>query len=170
MHFTDLELCEYHPGALDASSWAVPLRAVGWLEHPHPYATGAPPEGLATRLETLIEQTRVRFSQLTFRGVHRCGICELHGQSFGSVGWSQENLIVPGAGEVFAAPGGVVHYVTSHDYLPPAAFVTAAMNCPSVGSPAYFEALRVANSGTAPPLESSEEFSRRLASLRKGHW
>ena len=28
------------PGSLDAASWAVPLRAVGWLEHGHGFAVG----------------------------------------------------------------------------------------------------------------------------------
>ena len=115
----------------------------------------------------MVDDTRRHFSQLTFRGVHRCSVCGVHGQSFGSVGWSQENLIVPGSGEVFVAPGGVVHYITGHDYLPPTSFVTATLNCPSIGSPEYFGALRAANNGTPPPLESAEDFSRRLRSLQK---
>lgn len=167
MHIPDLDPCEYHPGALHASRWAVPLRAVGWLEHPHPFDTGAAPEWLVPRLATLVEQTRRHLPHLTFRGVHRCSLCGAHGSSFGSVGWSQENLLVPGAGEVFAAPGGVVHYITSHRYLPPLAFVTATMNCPGIGSAEYFDALRIANGGTPPPLESSAGFSRRFGPRRK---
>jgi hypothetical protein len=167
MHIPDLDPCEYHQGALDAASWAVPLRAVGWLEHPQRFESGPVPEWLAPRLATLVEETRTHFSHLTFRGVHRCSLCEAHGSSFGSVGWSQENLIIPGTGEVFAAPGGVVHYITSHGYLPPAAFVAATISCPSVGTTEYFDALRVANRGTPPPLESSAAFSRRLG-FREG--
>jgi hypothetical protein len=41
MYFEDLSLCRYHSGPLDADSWRVPLRAVGWLEAGHAFIRGA---------------------------------------------------------------------------------------------------------------------------------
>jgi hypothetical protein len=161
VYFEDLAPCTYHTGHLDSASWAVPLRAVGWLEHPHSVSVGSVPAELAARLAKLVAQTRTHFSHLTFRGVHRCSLCATVGASTGAVGWSQENLIVPGEGEVFAAPGGIVHYVADHSYAPPARFVVAVMACPDCDSLDYLSALRSANAGRDVPFESYETSSRR---------
>jgi hypothetical protein len=163
MHYADMTLCRYASDCLNAAAWSVPLRAVGWLEHPHPFTVEAQPPGLAQRLTLLIEQTSQHLPHERFRGFHLCSLCEAREQRFESP-WSQVNVIVPGACEVFAAPGTIVHYIEVHGYTPPAAFVTAVMECPDVGSPAYFEALRAANGGTPPPLETREEFHSRIQS------
>lgn len=186
MHFTDLEPCFYAPGPLDADAWSVPLRAVGWLEDPHPFSVGVAPDGLLPKLKTLVDQTRRELSHHMFRGFEVCSICEAQGHvplivdvsepgrrnradasqenlfmtGDPNVYWSQENLIIPGDGEVFAAPGGIVHYIEKHGYLPPSTFITAVFKCPDVGSPEYFQALRAANGDKLPPLESYEDFLR----------
>lgn len=162
MHFDDLQPCRYHPGHLDAASWMVPLRAIGWLEHPYQFEVGLTPEPLVARLAVLLDQTREHFSHHRFRGAHDCSLCEAAGRFTGGVGWSQENLVIPGASEVYAAPGAIVHYISDHGYRPPAAFLQAIASCPDCGSDAYFDALRHANAGVLPPIESSEQFSRRL--------
>jgi hypothetical protein len=163
LYFKDLDLCTYHSDHLDADAWAVPLRAVGWLEDPEPFTRGDAPEGLVEKLLTLAGQTRRAFAQYQFRGVHECSLCvaEGLGKSGGGIGWSQENLILPGAGEVYAAPGGVAHYVSDHRYLPPAEFIAAAMACPDCGSIEYLEALVRANKGNVVPLERFEDVVRR---------
>ena len=106
MYFADLEPCVYHPGPLDAASWAVPLRAVGWLEHPHPFPRGTVPADFAAILAGLVGQTRSSFFQYSFRGRYQCTLCS---RAAGSgpilIDWSEVNLIIPGEGEVFAAPG-----------------------------------------------------------------
>jgi hypothetical protein len=61
---------------------------------------------------------------------------------------------VPGVDSVYVAPGGVVHYVESHSYLPPFEFIQAALRCPDYGSPEFQESLRKSNGGNAPPLIS----------------
>jgi len=66
-------------------------------------------------------------------------------------GWSQENLFVPGTEEVFVTPGGVLHYIEDHSYLPPASFLLAVSRCPDVDSIGYRQALRQANAGVHPP-------------------
>jgi hypothetical protein len=49
-------------------------------------------------------------------------------------------------------PGGVVHYVESHLYVPPLEFIEAVLRCTDYGSPDYHEARRKSNGGNAPPL------------------
>jgi hypothetical protein len=161
VYFDDLALCFYHHGPLDADSWAVPLRAVGWLEHPHEVPVGSVPAGFASRLAELVVQTETTFQQYTFRGVHECSHCLAAGGAARAVGWSQENLIIPGDGEVFAAPGGIVHYVEDHGYCPPARFVAAVMACPDCDSPEYLQALRRANANREIPVETNEQDSLR---------
>jgi hypothetical protein len=73
---------------------------------------------------------------------------------------------VPGTAEVFAAPGGIVHYIADHSYLPPEAFILAVMTCPDCGSSEYLDALRRANLGKDLPMESKDEFQQRIRARR----
>ena len=164
MHFEDLATCEYHPGPLDAAEWAVPLRAVGWLEHPYRFEVGSAPPELVSRIGQLAEQTHQHFPHYRFRGGHECSICLAAGRVTGGAGWSQDNLIVPGRDEVYAAPSGIVHYLSDHSYLPPAAFLEAVAACPDCGSEEYFEALRRANGGRQTPVQSWEQSKREFRS------
>jgi hypothetical protein len=154
MYIPDLELCRYHPGPLDADNWGVPLRAVGWLEHPRHFSQGVPPASLVPKLTSLVGQMVRAFPQYRFRGVKTCSICEALGLTSPGPVWSQENLIVPGSGEVYAAPGGIVHYVEAHSYSPPERFVRAVLVCPDCDSPDYWRSLRNANSDIEPPVEA----------------
>ena len=142
----DLTLCHYASGTFEADNWAVPLRAVGWLEHPEPYTTGTVPTELVARLSALLANRGFMYFGLFFCGLHSCSFC---GES-GAI-WSQ-NLLIPGDAEVFVAPGGVVHYVESHLYLPPARFIDAVMKCPDPDSAAYLAAMLKSNAGLKPPL------------------
>ena len=158
MHIPDLELCQYSDGPLDAKNWAVPLVGVGWLEHPLEFSTGACAASVLSKLRTMVEQTRSEYRQYRFRGVHICSHCVAQQQpSPPEAGWSQENLLVPGKSTVYAAPGGIVHYIEEHAYLPPPEFLDAVNRCPSVDSLEYREALRLANAGAEPPLETWSE-------------
>ncbi len=166
MYFTDLELCVYHRGSLDAASWAVPLRAVGWLEYPHSFTRGTVPANFVARLADLVDQARSNFPHEVFRGGYTCTLCAVEARTGPSeIGWSQENLIIPGDGEVFAAPGGIVHYVSDHAYCPPISFVQAVFNCPPIGSPEYLEKMHTANAGKAIPLETAAEYDRRSRAM-----
>lgn len=152
MHIRDLEVLQYHSGPFDAGNWAVPLRAVGWLEHPYQFPTGVASAALVPKLAALVMQMRQTFSHYQFRGVKTCSVCEAAGQTSPGPIWSQENLFIPGAGEVYLAPGGIVHYVEAHSYLPPVSFVHAALLCPGCDTPDYLDALRNANAGRTPPV------------------
>jgi hypothetical protein len=163
MYFPDLDLCHYHRGPLDADRWAVPLRAIGWLEHPHSYATGALPGAFTARLAELIAQTGTTFSHYGFRGLHGCDLCSAAGAPAFYAPESCDNVFIPGEGEVFAATGAILHYIEAHSYCPPASFVRAVLACPPVGSAEYLAALRHANKGQDIPLLTKEEAERQSA-------
>jgi hypothetical protein len=101
------------------------------------------------------------FPHYRFRGGKTCSICEALGLTSPGPIWSQENLIIPGSGEVYVAPGGVVHYIEAHSYLPPEPFIRAALACPDCDSPEYLRSLRNANSGQEPPVEAFKPLTVR---------
>jgi hypothetical protein len=138
---------------LDAASWAVPLRAVGWLEHGHEFAVGVVPATLVARIERFLDFICEYLPNMGFRGLHECSLCLATGRHVVD-DRSWVNLLIPGRNEVFAAPGGLVHYISDHSYLPPASFLEGVDSCPYPGSPRYLEALRDANAGLEPPVTS----------------
>ena len=155
MYFEDLAPCTYHPGSLDAASWAVPLRAVGWLEHGHGFAVGVVPATLVPRIGRLLGLIRDHFPHERFRGLHECSLCAARGCRVAETA-SSENLLIPGSNVIYAAPGGLGHYISAHSYLPPPGFIEGVASCPDPGSRQYLEALRHANAGLEPPIESKE--------------
>lgn len=152
MHIHDFGVVRYHSGPFDPQKWGVPLRAVGWLEHPFQFPTGVAPTELVPKLAKLVEQMRRTFSHYNFRGGKTCSLCEASGLTSPGPIWSQENLFIPGPDEVYMAPGGVVHYVEAHSYLPPAPFMHGVLRCPDCDTPDYLAALRIANAGLEPPV------------------
>ena len=149
----DLTVFRYHNGPFDPQNWAVPLQAVGWLEHPHQFATGNVGTAVISKLKAMVEQTRSTYPQNNFRGVKSCSLCIAANLPDPGPIWSQENIFVPGVGVVYVSPGGIPHYVETHLYLPPVDFLEAVSKCPNCGSNEYREALRSANRGNEPPLE-----------------
>jgi hypothetical protein len=65
------------------------------------------------------------------------------------------NLFVPGDGFLYAAPSMIAHYTLAHNYAPPAEFCEVVLNCPSMRSLEYFEAIR--QNGPASFVEEIEE-------------
>jgi len=168
VYYADLEICSYNGGPFASENWAVPLLAVGWLEQERPFSIGPPPDGLAQKLTTLIAQMRHTFSQEKFRGVKTCSLCEFNGRISPGPIWSQENLFVPGKSEIYLAPGGIVHYVEEHSYLPPVQFVQAVLSCPPCDTRDYLESLRASNRGIAIPLVTAEIYRSQIqADLRR---
>lgn len=157
MHYDDLDVCRYHVGPFDAENWSVALRAVGWLEHPHAHNTGTSTEAFFTKLCALVSAARTAYPHYYFRGAHECSLCQASGLVSPGPIWSQENIFVPGVSCVYIAPGGVVHYVESHQYLPPQEFIEAVLRCPAYGSPEFHESLRNANRNQSIPLRTAEE-------------
>lgn len=149
MYFEDLKLCNYFSKYYNPESWNVPLLAVGWLEHPHPFTQGEAPGDLPERIRTLNRQAYLFGLSL---GYHACSICAANGSSSAPLLESNTNLFVPGNGVVYLAPGRADHYLDVHAYLPPTQFIDAVMACPAFRTPAYRQALRASNGGIDPPL------------------
>jgi hypothetical protein len=152
MHIPDLDFCRYHTGPFDAVNWPVPLLAIGWLEHPHHFNIGPTLPSLVSKLQILVQQTRDTFAHYNFRGGMFCSICKSEGLNSPGPIWSQENIFVPGDGIVYVAPGGIVHYVEAHSYLPPREFIDAVLRCPDCSSSEFRDALCAANGGAIPPF------------------
>lgn len=96
---------------------------VGWLEPGHAYSIGTVPEEATAALATLALDPQRRT-----RGFHTCGFCGDAGGGSGQVPRGSAEIRVTGAdGTRYAAPTLVVHYVTSHGYLPPRGFLEAAV-------------------------------------------
>lgn len=160
MYFADLELCFYHSGPLDAYEWQVPLRAVGWLEHPHEFRKGTAPNGLVAKINEMAKQTNAVYSGATFRGLHHCSHCIAEGLPASPLSGSCVNIFVPAIKVVYAAPAGIVHYIEEHSYEPPKEFVEAALRCPDCRSEAYRAALCATNAGVAAPLRVWKPFKK----------
>ena len=126
------------------------LVAVGWLDAPDSYASGATPSGFVEVLGDLLERP---WNPWHYAGFHTCTLCspgewwwlppELNHLELGGT-----NLWVPGEGVVYVAPSLIIHYVHHHDYLPPQEFIDAVVACPAMESAEYFAAL----GAVSPPL------------------
>jgi hypothetical protein len=130
MHYSDLELCYYHSGAFDADEWKVPLLAVGWLDQAFEYPIGFTPPEFAERVAEFVAAFRPHYPSYYFRGMYNCTLCEASKRPGPGGIWSQENILVPGDGVVYISPGGITHYITSHDYRPPAGFYRGRYEVP----------------------------------------
>jgi len=113
----------------------------------------------------IVGQVRSAYPHFGFRGVKDCSLCLAAGLRSPGPIWSQENVFIPGSGVVYVAPGGIVHYVEMHEYLPSSEFVESVLSCPDPHSAEYYEALRVSNRGIEPPLQSAEDFKKWVASF-----
>jgi hypothetical protein len=131
-YYRDLDRCTYFPVENDEA-----LVAVGWLEPGHDFTQGSVDAQFFERLEIFCVRP---WLSVHYLGGHQCGLCQhggpmLHGHIF-----------IPYRGRIFAAPGGVTHYIRSHWYRPPDEFIQAVVACPDMGSAEYGAAL-VANGG-----------------------
>ena len=155
MYFADLTPLMYHGDPWNTDCWHVPLLAVGWLEREQLATHGDSPDQLLPRLRQHIEGASDAQPHINFRGLHICTLCV---QAEESLKDSHVNLLIPGDGKVYAAPAGIVHYIESHKYLPPAEFTEAVLRCPKYGSFEFYERLLAANLGHPIPLQPWEEY------------
>jgi hypothetical protein len=117
---------------------------VGWLgpstEFRRMVADDAFLDSLWRYCKTSIAQTR---------GMHLCELCSSHHSCIAerageklSLG-SAEIRVFSNAGDVYAAPNLIYHYVQVHQYRPPDEFIDAVRTGPSPQSKEYFERLSV---------------------------
>ena len=135
-HYLDLAPCDYYFPVGHGGAFA----AVGWLGSGRRY-----PKGRLTRQEhdSLVSLSHKPYVPVSTRGRHRC---ELSRPAFLLLpcfrALSNKDLFIPYGSRVFVAPGGILHYIEVHHYLPPEVFRRAVVECPPMGSKAYFAALR----------------------------
>ena len=153
MYFEDLDFCQYHRGAHHAIDWRCPLRAIGWLEHPHPFTVGPVDEWVLDR----VREFRARalfFVSERYMGYHCCSFCfdKVPELSYANIDESDTCLIVPGNDLVYCVPSGVDHYIKMHGYVPPGDFLEALRGSPLPGGAEYLDALKRANRGHEIPV------------------
>ena len=131
--YGDLAHCREFDGANRWDTSA--LLAVGYLERGKPFAVGPTGQRFRERLTGLLQSP---WGFMDFLGGHTCDLCESaapHGSG---------EVFVPGEHCIYVAPRLVLHYVETHRYRPPDAFVRAVLACPKMGSSRYLRALRYA--------------------------
>jgi len=153
-HFKDLTIYTY--GA--ATSSDVGARNIGWLAADIEFQIAVADPAFVERLWRFC---RISIGQT--RGLHECELCR--SSEANSVCLKGEKLLLGSAeirvlsrkGETYAAPNLVYHYVTAHNYSPPAEFVEAVLSGPSPPDEEYFPGGHFifphAWPGQNPPLE-----------------
>ncbi len=126
--FADLSPCTYF-----GQEFASFLRAVGWLERGHAFATGPVDVLIYRRLVELLQSPWEPFLLL---GTHGCQLCHYEPGRSG-----RRNLFLPGDGVVYVCPELVAHYMNAHGYAPPQEFCQAVLGCPELSTASYFKAL-----------------------------
>jgi hypothetical protein len=105
-------------------------RNVGWLDPSHPFTRGPVPAWFADALLDIIDGPPANET----RGLHDCEFCPL---GLGSIAYprprrqwlaSFEIRVPARPGVMFAAPAQIWHYVTAHNYRPPADFIKAVQH------------------------------------------
>ena len=134
-YYPDLSACDYF-GSID-----VPLVAIGWLENGRPVPTGEVPEQVFEQLRELLREPWGP----AFCGWHDCDLCVYRygrsklGTHRSTMGF--KNVFVPGDAKIYVAPELILHYIDQHGYSPPAEFQQAVLDCPTMRSVAYLQAI-----------------------------
>jgi hypothetical protein len=94
---------------------------IGWLDIKYKYTSGIVSENIVSKLSILCKCP----ARLT-RGAHRCQFCDPSKPAMGN----GEVLIASSKGIVYAAPVLICHYIGTHHYRPPNAFLLAVLDAP----------------------------------------
>ncbi len=140
----DLE--PYQGCRADAEIGAEPL-AIGWLRRSQPYAQGRVPPGFVGELLSFCHEPWTVCARPV---AERCPLCGEYVPPIMDDGrpvvLGTAEIRVIGEREIYAAPTLIVHYVTAHDYAPPAEFIAAVMAGPPAGSAAHRALVRALRS------------------------
>jgi hypothetical protein len=121
------------------------VTTVGYLDRGHDYTRGEASDEVLRRLVSL-----VKLPVLYWFGYHHCDLdpCwskerqrELRYQGFLIAPMCDSEIWVPEGLVLYQAPSLILHYICGHQYLPPACFVKAVLNCPEPGSQEYLAAV-----------------------------
>jgi hypothetical protein len=98
--------------------------SVGWLDVEHQYSRGTVPDKDIEQLWKLCIHPKV-----TTRGFHECPFCPPTGKSTLCYRAGREKyfgsgmIFLKNGGKTYVAPDLIYHFVTAHEYLPPAEFI-----------------------------------------------
>jgi hypothetical protein len=130
---------------------------VGYLSCEHEYTKGETSEAVFDRLASL-----AKLRVLDWLGSHECdlGSCgrtqlrsDLYWRGMRIPEYCSSDILVPEKTIVYMSPALILHYIRVHQYLPPACFVEAVLNCPEPGSEEYRAAIRKIAPGLAAGLD-----------------
>lgn len=107
---------------------------IGWLQKDNSFTKG---EVSFLFIEILKKHNERPFTVHHTRGFHGCDFCEQEKMS-----GFHEIRVVGADGKVYACPELIIHYVESHQYLPPQEFIDAVIYGPLPGSEEYNNAIR----------------------------
>ncbi|CAN5340058.1 hypothetical protein BH09PAT4_BH09PAT4_09160 [soil metagenome] len=124
-----------------ADVWNVPLRAIGWLEHPHPFTQGSSTDGLRDELRQCIDSALASNCYIGYMGLHQCSLCAAQGTESMAILESSLNIFVPGPSCVYMFSAGIHHYIEEHAYRPPLVFYEAIAAIEGLSPPQYRSAL-----------------------------
>jgi hypothetical protein len=134
-YFADLTPYAYHDDDIVKQVWGTlqyrpryERLNVGWLDASQPFGRGPVDDGFASALLDVIGDPSVNET----RGFHDCEFCppgaapvpDPRPDGFSLLAF-REIRVPARPGVMFAAPALVWHYVTAHDYQPPAEFIAA---------------------------------------------
>ena len=117
--------------------------AVGWLDAEHPFTQGPVESRILYKLVELATQP---WEPGHFMGFHTCELCPPSSTTlFGTrvtiggrhLTLGADNLFIPHRRRIYVAPSLILHYIVSHGYQPPQAFLDAARYCPPMWSTKY---------------------------------
>jgi hypothetical protein len=108
------------------------VRAVGWLDLEHEFSKGEPQAEFVTKLQRFVEQWEESARLLGFPQLLGGHTCEFCGNAHGTGDFG-----IPFGDLLFVAPTLILHYIGSHQYLPPSDFITAVRRSPTPGSWRY---------------------------------
>ena len=134
-YYPDLSPCGYFDRqGLNLSPY---LRAVGWLDGAHAFAHGTVSREVLYKLADLKDKSWE--PPIYFCGKHICEVCTTEPPWTRCRGF--RNIFVPADGFLYVSPEMLLHYITEHTYLPPAAFCDAVLACPPPEYDSYFRAI-----------------------------
>jgi len=113
------------------------LLPIGWLTRSSEFLHGEVSPAFFKKLSDLC---RDPWQPVVSAGFHVCELCQFEGPRFSA------NVFVPFGGFIYVAPVAITHYIASHWYKPPAVFIQAVLECPTMNSMAYKKAI-LANGG-----------------------
>src|SRR5262249_38297781 len=99
---------------------------IGWLDEGHPFPVGQPTQAFRDALADLCKHPI-----LLHRGSHACWFCRGRLQKEAGNG---QVRVLGGRDVWYSAPILVHHYVTQHEYRPPAEFIEAVLSPVAVGA------------------------------------